>query len=164
MGEVGFGELGRRSRGGDGALGGGRWFGSRVDGARALAFGGGADVFLGFGGVVAGVLFDGVGGGFGVLGGEVGDLGSLLVDDFVGVGEVVVDELLVGGVEEGTDVDGGGADEAEAPEGDDFDEVVGEEGGDAGEGGVGYVFGEDDALEFDDEEVDELFDIFEGGF
>ena len=95
---------------------------------------------------------------------EVSNLTRLLVDSFLGVGEVVVDELLVAGIDQGAEVSDGSADEAEAPEGHDIDEVIGEERGGAGGKSVGHVLGEQDALELDDEEVQQLLDVFERGF
>ena len=96
--------------------------------------------------------------------GHILHLAGLGVDDLGGVGQVGVDDLLVVDVDERAQVGQRGSDERQTPEGDDLDQPVGEEGSGAGGYGDGDVLGEEDTLEFDDEEVDELFDIFERGF
>ena len=93
--------------------------------------------------------------------GHILHLACLRVDDLGRVGQVGVNELLVVDVDQRAKVGQRGSDEGQAPEGDDLDQPVGEEGGGAGRDGDVDVLGEEDPLEFDDEEVDELFDIFE---
>lgn len=69
-----------------------------------------ADVFLGLGGVVAGVLLHGRGGGVGVVAGEVLDLSGLRVHHVLCVGDVGVDEFFVVHVDQRSEVDAGDAD------------------------------------------------------
>lgn len=143
-------------------------------GAGSLALGL-SDELLGLGSVlVCGALGD-FGCAASVLSSNVTDLGSLLVDDGLGVGELAVDELLVHGVNERDEEDGGGRDETHSPGGSDlFEEVERQRGGEGlsklelvfmtiqvgtyGNGGID-VFGKDDSLGLDDEKVDELLDI-----
>ena len=123
-----------------------------------------ADVALSLGGVVPSILLHARRGTVGVVVGHILHLACLGVDDLGGVGQVGVDELLVVDVDQRAKVGQRGSDEGQAPEGDDLDQPVGEEGGGAGGDGDVDVLGEEDPLEFDDEEVDELFNVFERGF
>lgn len=123
-----------------------------------------ANVFLSLGGVVSSILLHARRGTVGVVVGHILHLTCLGVDNLRSVGQVGVDELLIVDVGQRAKVGQRSSDEGQAPEWDNLDQPVGEEGSGAGSYGDCNILGEEDPLEFDDEEVDELFKIFKRGF
>lgn len=130
---------------------------------------------LGLGRVVPNILLCGLGGSRSVMAGELLDLFGLLVDDMGGILDVVIDELLVGLVDEWGKEEDGGRDERHAPKWDNLDQVVRDESRKEGldllvrfyrgRSYVAYSRGskdilrKDNALRFNDEEVDELSEV-----
>ena len=119
-----------------------------------------ADEALSLGGVVPSILHHARRGTIGVVVGHILHLGCLGIDNLGRVGQVGVNDFFVVDVDQWAKVGQRGSDEGQAPEWDDLDQPVGEEGSGAGGYGDINVLGEEDPLKFDDEEVDELFDIF----
>lgn len=138
----------------------GRWLGT-IDFRRSRAATSTTDILLSLGAVVSSVRFDSLMGTCGMVASEVLELIGLGVGDFGGVLDVVINELLVGHVDQGTHVDAGDCDEGQAPEWNDLDEPVGEKSCDEAGNGVHNIFGKEDTLELDDEEVDELLNILQ---
>lgn len=96
--------------------------------------------------------------------GEILDLSGLSVDDIGCVLKVVVDELLVSRVDEWAKIEHRDGDEGQAPDRSELDQPIGDEGGNECRNGVSRLLGEENTLEFDNEEVDELFHVFQGCF
>jgi len=83
--------------------------------------------FLSLSRVLADGALDNLGSVASMLGCEVAELTSLLVDDVAGVVEVVVDKLLVLDVKQRSEEEDGGKYESDSPRWSEFDEEVGEE-------------------------------------
>ena len=95
---------------------------------------------------------------------KIFDLVGLVIDHFVCIGNMSIDRLLVVDVDERTKEDVRDTNECEAPQGHDFDQPVRHKGSQECYYSVCNVFGEQDSLKFDDEEVDQLLDIFKESF
>jgi hypothetical protein len=136
---------------------------------------------LGLGSVVSSITLDCIRGVGGVLSGKVLDLRCLGTDHLVGVFEVGINDFLVGDVDQWCKIEGRDANERQSPEWDNLDEPVGDQG--AKEGlerlasvtkcnvlgfiycnSVRNILSKENTLELNDEEVDELLDIFQRGF
>ena len=146
-------------------------------GRRRLALGVTEHV-LGLGSVLVGVRLERRAGPGRVVAGEVADLLRLRVDQVAGVADLLVNGLLVGAVDQRTQEESGGAHQAETPERRELDEEVAQRGGNEGLHAAlvhvpllaptrtyrkcdEHVLGEQNALELDDEEVDELLRVLQ---
>lgn len=118
-----------------------------------------AEIALSHGRVLASVLLDRLSGLASVLGGDLAELGRLVVGYGTGVIKQAINGLLVGGIDEWEAEEGRDADQGQTPEGNDLDETVGDGGGKECGDGDKNIFGEQNALCLDDEEVDQLLDV-----
>ena len=116
-------------------------------------------VLLGFGTVVSSIRLDRLVSTSSMLAGEILQLIGLAVSDLRGVIDMVIDEVLIGHVDQGTHIDARGCDEGQAPEWNHLDEPVGKKGRGKAGNSVDDIFGKEDTLELNDEEVDELLDV-----
>jgi hypothetical protein len=96
-----------------------------------------------------------------LLGGNGANLLGLLVDDGAGVLDLSINDLAVVDVDEGNGVDQGGEEKSKTPGRHDLDEEVRDEGDEEGTNGDKDVLAEHDALELNNEEVDELLNIIQ---
>jgi hypothetical protein len=119
-----------------------------------------------------------------MLAGEIFDLSSLSTDNLWSMVDLCVNELLILNIDQWSEEEGASTEEGQAPKREDLDEVVGDERrseclrrvelGSVTKGEIwnahaysnrdDWVLSEQDALEFNDEEVDQLFEIVKGGF
>jgi len=99
-----------------------------------------------------------------MLASEIAHLGGLGVDDTVGALDVRVNKFAVLNVDERAEECDGREDEGKAPDWCELDEEIGDEGGGEGSNSRKDILDEQDTLEFDNKEVDELFDVIESAF
>jgi len=78
--------------------------------------------------------------------------------------DLCVDKLLVLDIDQWSEEEDTSTEEGQPPKRNDLDEIVGDEGRSECSNRGDWVLSEQDALEFNDEEVDQLFEIVEGGF
>ena len=121
------------------------------------------NVALSLSGVIPSILLHSLAIATRMMSGQILHLLGLGIGELGCVREMVVDELLVGLVDQRREVDHGRSDERKTPERRELDEPVRDEGGKESGNRGGDVLGEEYPLELDDEEVDELFDVFERG-
>ena len=114
-------------------------------------------------GEVSGSALCDVGGVLGLLGSDGANLLGLLVDDGASILDLGVNDLAVVDVDEGDGVDQSGEEKSKTPGRHDLDEEVRDEGNEEGTDGDKDVLAEHDALELNDEEVDELLNIVQRG-
>lgn len=95
------------------------------------------------------------------MSGEIFKLVSLGVGDICGILEVVIDKLLVANISKWPKIDQGDGDERQSPERREFDQPIRDQGSHKGSNSMGGLLCEENALEFDYEEVDELLNIFQ---
>lgn len=98
-----------------------------------------------------------------MLGGQVFDLVGLLTNDLSKMFELSINHLLVLNVDERTNKDDDGAEQGKSPERKELDQVVGNEGREEGSASDNDILSKDDALGFDDEKVDKIFEVIERG-
>lgn len=118
------------------------------------------DVVRCLGRVVPGVGFDSVRGAAGMVASQISDLCGLRVHDLGRILELLVDDFFIAYVNQGAEVNGGDSDKRETPEREKFDQPVRDYRCCKGCNSMDQVLGEEDALELDDEKVDELLNVF----
>jgi len=100
----------------------------------------------------------------GVLCGEILDLAGLLADDISGMLKLSIDELFILDIDQWAKEENASCDQGHAPERHDLDEIVRQKCSQECNSSNRDVLGEDNALDLNDEEVDEIFQVVKRGF
>lgn len=114
-------------------------------------------------GEVGGSALGNFGSALGLLSGDSANLLGLLIDEGAGVVNLGINDLAVVDVDKRNGVDQSGEEKSKTPGRHDLDEEVRDEGDEEGTNGDKDILAKHDALELNDEEVDELLNIVQRG-